>query len=175
MIKKKELIKTSVWTLLMAHLLEYWLSTQSLREAWRRIRVCRLPGLEFSVLSRFFSAALHCLKLSVRDQAKPGWSTAGWSPSEWFPRFRACDNQALQLFVTNCLSQLSVCLSLLCCPICHFCSCAAAQEGEQAADGLGLLQTQMLCSQGLPGMPQHLHLQSPSQTRGCCCHCLPWY
>lgn len=35
MIKKKELIKTSVWTLLMAHLLEYWLSTQSLREAWK--------------------------------------------------------------------------------------------------------------------------------------------
>lgn len=35
MVEKKELIKTSVWTLLMAHLLEYWLSTQSLREAWK--------------------------------------------------------------------------------------------------------------------------------------------
>lgn len=76
-----------------------WWNTGCPLRTWRLIRVCKLPGLGFAELSRFFSAALHCMKLFIQYiqyklyifNIKQSLAEAllGWCRSEWFLRVEA--------------------------------------------------------------------------------------
>lgn len=127
----KDLIKTSIWTASYGQPGEVLVLHSVLGgnlETWRLIRLCRLPGLEPAELSRFCSAALHCVKLFILSRAKPGWSTAGVISQSVISQ--GSGDITISPVLYNCFLlitslthrpfQLSICLSLLCCLISHF-------------------------------------------------------